>query len=276
MASSVIANLPTLAQEQARRRAVQKHNIVPKMLAKEEKDKQRPCVGCKRLFLPRRGHIRACSVRCSRAASMLAKRQPRPCPTCQVAYVPKRQRGGTWAKFCSHRCALVSKQPQMIEVTCAQCARMFSRRDTKHVRRYRVHFCNIVCRGKFVKGPNHALYRGDCDPNRGRAWTRLAESIRSRDGHVCQRCGRTQEENGQRLSVDHIRPWRSFSDKAIANEPSNLTSLCRSCHAQKTAAAERLWLKGDVLALQQYERAVKLPSAIWRDKDGKEVKRRIG
>jgi 5-methylcytosine-specific restriction endonuclease McrA len=103
------------------------------------------------------------------------------------------------------------------------------------------------------------MYRGNADPNRGGEWRRLAEQIRTRDRHTCQRCGTTQLTNGRKLDVDHIRPWRSFTDKRQANDPTNLISLCKRCHRHKTATIERQWLKGDRLAMLQYEKAVKLP-----------------
>jgi hypothetical protein len=120
-------------------------------------------------------------------------------------------------------------------------------------------FCSHKCFSDFSVGTNHPQWRGSNTDGRGRGWKRLAEEIRKRDGYQCQRCGKTQADNKYRLSVDHIRPWRSFTSETEANDPSNLTSLCRSCHTHKTVVAERQWLKGDVLAMNAYERAVKLP-----------------
>ncbi len=58
------------------------------------------------------------------------------------------------------------------------------------------------------------------------AWTRLLrESIRLRDGYICQKCGKTEEENEERLSIHHID-----YDKDNCN-PTNLITLCRSCNA---------------------------------------------
>jgi 5-methylcytosine-specific restriction endonuclease McrA len=111
----------------------------------------------------------------------------------------------------------------------------------------------------FYVGANHSFWRGGGNPNRGSGWIKLAAKIRQRDGYICQRCNRTQAENGERLAVDHIRPWRSFKNKSEANDPANLASLCKKCHGYKTSKVERAWLKGDMLPMQQYERAVKLP-----------------
>lgn len=58
-------------------------------------------------------------------------------------------------------------------------------------------------------------------------WTNvLKESIRIRDNHRCQICGKTQVENKQRLSVHHID-----YDKKNLN-PDNLISLCSACHSE--------------------------------------------
>jgi len=53
------------------------------------------------------------------------------------------------------------------------------------------------------------------------------------------------------------RPWREFDDEAEANNPNNLVSLCRRCHAKK-ARYENRWLRGDGLALQEYRRFIGL------------------
>ncbi|WP_235183781.1 MULTISPECIES: HNH endonuclease [unclassified Sulfitobacter] len=51
--------------------------------------------------------------------------------------------------------------------------------------------------------------------------------ILERDHFRCKECG-----IGGRLEVDHIKPVRSHFD--LAYSPSNLQSLCPSCHAKKT------------------------------------------
>ena len=59
----------------------------------------------------------------------------------------------------------------------------------------------------------------------GPEWTEtLKKAIRQRDNFECQWCGKTQQENGAKLSVHHI-------DKNPLNcAPINLVSLCKHCH----------------------------------------------
>ena len=102
--------------------------------------------------------------------------------------------------------------------------------------------------------------KGDKDRKRGAGWKELAESIRERDGHKCRRCGEP-ERDGVTLAVDHIKPWRSFTDKTLANHPDNLVALCVSCHGAKTMTVELAWLKGDVLGWQRFVASLHLPSA---------------
>jgi len=61
------------------------------------------------------------------------------------------------------------------------------------------------------------------------AWTfneELKEEIRRRDGYYCQRCGKTQAENGQKLSIHHIDYNKKNSD------PMNLITLCNGCNGR--------------------------------------------
>ncbi len=53
----------------------------------------------------------------------------------------------------------------------------------------------------------------------------LKDSIRERDNHTCQLCGKTEKENGKRLAVHHIN-----YDKKDCND-GNLISLCQSCNS---------------------------------------------
>lgn len=61
--------------------------------------------------------------------------------------------------------------------------------------------------------------------SRGGAWTRLAKRHKARNP-TCAACGRMRF-----LEADHIVPLHLGG----TNEPSNLQSLCRECHALKTA-----------------------------------------
>lgn len=251
----------------------------------------RPCATCGKVYWPSNSLQRFCSRPCSDAASVkprdpcpvcgnndrklgfltcgascgyqyrkLRTRAPRPCAGCGKPFMPTpsallRASG----KFCSMDCfrQVQSLRPAMIQATCEQCGSAF-RRTQAAVRRVKRSFCSRGCAHAFNSGVNHTNWRGGSDPNRGQGWRKLAEEIRDRDGYRCRRCGKTQEQEGRRLSVDHIIPWRTFTDAEEANAKSNLASLCGSCHSKK-ARAERLWLKGDVLDMWQYQIAVAQP-----------------
>jgi HNH endonuclease len=159
-------------------------------------------------------------------------------------------------KFCSGRCWLAYEAVRRwVAVECYQCHRRFTKLR-RTVKRGGHPFCSRACTRAYYSGERSPAFRGDNDPKRGATWNRLAEAIRVRDGHVCRRCGKTQADNKQKLSVDHVRPWREFEDKTEANDPMNLVALCRRCHSTKTLTTEAAWLRGDGLALQAYRRAV--------------------
>ena len=54
----------------------------------------------------------------------------------------------------------------------------------------------------------------------------LKEQIRKRDDYTCQECNHTQEQLGYKVPIHHI----DYNKKN--NNPDNLISLCRGCHAQ--------------------------------------------
>ena len=54
----------------------------------------------------------------------------------------------------------------------------------------------------------------------------LKEEIRKRDNYICQECNFTEEELGYSLSIHHIDYNKDN------NNPNNLISLCKSCHAK--------------------------------------------
>lgn len=200
-----------------------------------------------------------------RAKGQYVRRKPRKCAHCQEPYLPPYgSRARASNRYCGRRCyyAAVGQRPALVEATCVQCGAKF-RRTAAAIKRVKHAFCGNECRIAFHVGENAPMFRGDKDPNRGAKWNRLADSIRQRDSYSCRRCGRCQNgngRNGEKLSVDHVRPWRAFADKELANHPDNLVSLCRSCHSYKTSKVERAWLSGDVVTFKQWVKSLHLPS----------------
>lgn len=218
----------------------------------------RDCPVCHRQM---QGSRHTCSKVCGYTFRKLKARRPKACPICKREFWPVKRGGVVAMRYCSRACWKVkaSERLAMVQVTCAQCARIF-RRTKGAVKRVENVFCNKVCRAKFTTGENHPHWRGGHDANRGPAWRKLAAEIRDRDEHICRRCGRTETENKQKLDVDHIVPWRAFPGRPdVANDPRNLVALCKRCHRIKTSTAERDYLKGDCYEMAKYERAISLP-----------------
>ena len=190
-------------------------------------------------------------------------RRAKSCEACQRPFTAKwLYDSRRFQRFCSDTCrrVVLARRPAMLTVQCSQCG-AHVKRTAGAVKRVTRVFCSKECRAKGLSGENHGMFRGDKDPNRGAAWNRRADTIRERDGYKCRRCDKTQGENGQKLSVDHVRPWRTFEDKELANHPDNLVALCRVCHSFKTTTVERAWLRGDVIAWKRWVASLHLPSA---------------
>jgi DEAD/DEAH box helicase domain-containing protein len=83
----------------------------------------------------------------------------------------------------------------------------------------------------------------------GPDWPKIRERVRARDGFRCQVCGRPESgpstalRTGRQHDVHHKTPFRFFmrraddlnKARAVANNPSNLTTLCHECHKKAEA-----------------------------------------
>ncbi len=87
------------------------------------------------------------------------------------------------------------------------------------------------------------------DPNQyGAGWAALKRRILMRDGYRCRVCGTSGDES--KLHVHHIQPFKAFEDADKANAPSNLITLCPSCHQQAESSIRiRSGLAGAAYAL---------------------------
>lgn len=173
------------------------------------------------------------------------------CRWCGKSFI---RSGRPIGRYCSPKCYHDKQRKARADATvskpCMKCGTTVTR-YIKGRRNKTTWFCSPECSHAFHVREHASAWRGGSRRGRGSRWTKIAESIRARDSYKCRRCGKTQEENGQRLSVDHIRPWREFSCEEEANDPANLVSLCASCHGKKMKLENR-WLNGDGLALQEY------------------------
>jgi len=88
---------------------------------------------------------------------------------------------------------------------------------------------------------NHPNWKGGSSRSggRGAGWLKIAEKCRDLHGRVCKICGKTEEENGRKLDVNHIIPFHQHKNKTQANKQSNLEALCKACHT----AADWKWRK---------------------------------
>ena len=64
----------------------------------------------------------------------------------------------------------------------------------------------------------------------GSGWDELRRRVINRDWHRCQVCGTSDALRP--LHVHHIQPFRSFTNREIANQIENLVTLCPTCHRQ--------------------------------------------
>ena len=120
-------------------------------------------------------------------------------------------------------------------VFCQQCGKSFR----PHVSGAAL-YCTVKCSSLGRRGENHPNWRGGGPVGfYGSSWKTVAESIRERDGYVCQNCGKQQGEIA--LSVHHKISLRDFGgDYDAANVPENLITLCASCHQRVEAGTLQL------------------------------------
>lgn len=77
-----------------------------------------------------------------------------------------------------------------------------------------------------------------------RKWNRIRQQVFERDGYRCVKCGRAG-----RLECDHIIPLSKGGEVYSA---SNLQSMCRSCHFEKTRSENGRVLTADQLAWKKF------------------------
>jgi len=195
-------------------------------------------------------------------------------------------------KFCSISCGLKSsrnstsyKKLKYEKVSCKYCKKIFESLKCQH-RKY----CSRECKYKgltplFIKNiRSHWFKKGHIPHHKGKwgytnkgsfkagckhpgwqggepfeqyplGWTKvLREEIRERDNRRCQLCNCSEQENGQKLSVHHT----DYNKENL--EPTNLISLCASCH-MKTSFNREYWTEYFKTRIKSRERTEKRQTA---------------
>lgn len=145
--------------------------------------------------------------------------------------------------FCSPTCAALNRWKDVFKTRaerrppCDNCGKPITRKGWDYSRQQKHNFCSLKCYrewlpGNGVGGTDHPRWTGGYEGYYGRSWKRQRTLARRRD-KVCQRCGKTPEENGKALDVHHIKPFRDFGieREKEAHNLSNLICYCSNCHS---------------------------------------------
>lgn len=160
-------------------------------------------------------------------------------------------------QFCSNQCRGVwhgrhgqgenhPRWANYLLVVCDQCGNGFRQRSATRLKRNRHNFCCMECAAVWSSehhtGENNHNWKGGGVEYYGPNWYRQARLARKRDDYKCQHCGIAQNKLRRTLDVHHIKPFRTFGyirneneNYKLANDLTNLISLCQQCHAKAEA-----------------------------------------
>ena len=182
------------------------------------------CAICSKIFfVPASRKMRKyCSKKCMTEG---VKRPKQICEQCQKEFRPSK----TGNRFCSLQCAADSRKATRLHKICEICGARFTVKKGYTSAR----FCSLQCSaiGIAKHGPDNPNWNGGHDKWRGENWHEQSWKARKRDSYTCQACGLVRKNNPA-LPVHHIVPYHDFNgDYEIANNLSNLVTLCKHCHA---------------------------------------------
>ncbi len=160
------------------------------------------------------------------------------CLECGTIYSIKKSHVNK-SKFCSRECLAEWKSKNMsgeksprwkkrIIRNCPTCNKEFYVVPSKYENKY----CSRSCFDKIhsinMTGQNNYNWQDGIsfEPYPSEFNRQLKELIHLRDNYFCQKCGRTEIEEGQKLAVHHV----NYNKNNCL--PDNLITLCRSCNGK--------------------------------------------
>lgn len=214
------------------------------------KKQEIPCSYCKKIIIRKRCDIQKFTdLFCNRECNTLFKREvklPGPqrdritliCTECQKPFEVIKSRKN--AKYCDRNCLgkangrrAKEKLSKQVLVECSYCKNQFNKKPSVVKT---LNFCTANCMATYYSenqlfsGENSGTWSGGKINYYGPNWLAQRRTARERDDYTCQRCGITEFQNGQELSVHHIIPFSMLDNYLTANELDNLLSVCEPCH----------------------------------------------
>jgi 5-methylcytosine-specific restriction endonuclease McrA len=201
------------------------------ILTRDDRRIKTQCIQCGNQIYRKPSHVyRNTSQFCSRTCrGQYQSEHPRGkhliemvCKQCGVAFKTWPTRIKSGRRFCSVACHNIH-QTQLdlrVDLICKVCNKEY-RRTFHQLTKRNSSYCSTACSHEGRRRNLHA---------RNYYWRSIAEKIRQRDKHTCRLCGKYQRS--PRLHVHHIIKASRFGVEGVkqANHPSNLVSLCASCH----------------------------------------------
>lgn len=137
-------------------------------------------------------------------------------------------------KFCSRKCRDKSRITQVKRI-CKYCSKEFPVR-LSYIKRGGGKFCSSECQHKWqsenLRGENSPVWKDGIsfEPYCTKFNKEFKEYIRAKFGRVCFLCPKTEEENGQRLSVHHVNYNKNCG--CDEDETCQFVPLCRGCNSK--------------------------------------------
>lgn len=153
------------------------------------------------------------------------------CVICNKAFsIPYGRRNviTTCCKYCQGL-ALSWKKNQGRYVLCKMCDKPIWTMPSRH-HKYCSKKCHNLAMATFPEVMNLDVIQTGRKKYYGSNWLLQRKRARERDRYTCKKCGVTESEYGQELSVHHIIPFVYFETYLEANALHNLISVCEPYH----------------------------------------------
>lgn len=141
-------------------------------------------------------------------------------------------------KYCSNKCHSDSmrgkRQSDWVKIICKNCGKEFEVRPS---RSDIAQFCSLDCRNEYKRGENSPMWKNGAsfEPYCPKFNESFKEDVRAKYDRKCFLCGKSEEDNGQKLSVHHV----NYDKSCLCNEiDCEFVPLCKRCHGKTNGNVE--------------------------------------